>query len=433
MNRRQNELELLFADAYTGEAQTVLVEKNKSFIDINDHWQFLNDKKHFLWVSEVSGHNHVYLYDINGKLKKQITSGEWDVTDVYGYDEENEQLYYQSAEVSPMERYVYKVGINAKDKIRLGNYIGWCDGLFNSTYEYYINTHSDINTPQRVTVNKVMDGSEVRVLEDNESINTLLEEYKITNPEFFQFKTSEGVDLNGFMIKPPDFNPRKKYPVLMFVYGGPTIQSVKNRWGGDRMLWHRYMASQGYIIASVDNRGTPARGESFRKSTYMKMGELETKDQIEAAQYLGSLNYVDKFRIGIWGWSFGGYMTALCLTKGAEIFKVGVSVAPVSNWRYYDTIYTERYLRTPQENPNGYDDNSPINFIKKLKGKLLLIHGMLDDNVHLQNTTEMIKKLVEENKDFDMFLYPDKNHGIYGGVTSLHVFSKITDYFKENL
>ncbi|HIF15581.1 MAG TPA: S9 family peptidase [Bacteroidetes bacterium] len=208
---------------------------------------------------------------------------------------------------------------------------------------------------------------------------------------------------------------------------------VTNKWLGSRMLWLRYMASQGYIIACVDNRGTPARGESFRKSTYMKLGELETKDQIEAAQYLGGLSYVDKFRIGIWGWSFGGYMTALCLTKGAEIFKMGVSVAPVSNWRFYDTIYTERYLRTPQENPNGYDDNSPINFVKKLKGRLLLVHGMLDDNVHLQNSTEMVKALIEENKDFDVAFYPDKNHGISGGVTSLHLFNKITNYIKENL
>ncbi|HIF15580.1 MAG TPA: S9 family peptidase, partial [Bacteroidetes bacterium] len=218
MNRRQNELELLFADASTGKAKTVLVEKNKSYIDVNDHWHFLDDNKHFLWVSEVSGYNHVYLYDMQGKLKKQITSGEWDVTNVYGFDEVNEQLYFQTAEVSPMERYLYKVGINGKDVVRLGSYIGWCKGVFNKTFEYFINTHTDINSPQRVTVNKVFDGSEVRVLEDNESINTLLEEYNITNPEFFQFKTSEGIDLNGFMIKPPDFNPRKKYPVLMWVY-----------------------------------------------------------------------------------------------------------------------------------------------------------------------------------------------------------------------
>jgi len=432
MNRHQNELEMLFADAHKGAVTSILVERNKRYIDINDHWMFLNDQKHFLWVSEMDGYKHVYLYDISGKLVRQITKGEFDVTDVYGYDSREQKLYYQSSEETALERYVYSIDIKGKNNKKLGEYIGWCSAKFNKTFDYFVHTHSDVSSPYRVTVNMSLDGSEVRVLEDNEGLKELLKDYRLSYPEFFKFKTSEQVELNGYMIKPTDFNPRKKYPVLMYVYGGPGSQMVKNQWN-HQSLYHQYLANMGYIIACVDNRGTGGRGEEFKKSTYLNLGKYETIDQIEAAKYLANLSYVDKFRIGIWGWSYGGYMAALCMTKGADVFKAGIAVAPVSNWRYYDTIYTERYLRTPQENPEGYDENSPVNFVEKLKGNFMLVHGMADDNVHLQNSTALCTALVNENKDFDIAFYPDKAHGISGGITRLHLFTKMANYLKENL
>ena len=263
--------------------------------------------------------------------------------------------------------------------------------------------------------------------------NKRVSKLNITPPEFFDFKTNAGVTLNGWMIKPSDFDASKKYPVLMFVYGGPGSQDVLKQWGMFNYLWYQMLAQQGYIIVCVDNRGTGGRGRDFRAITYANLGKYETEDQIEAAKYLQSLSYTDNERIGIWGWSYGGYMTALCLTKGNGLFKAGIAVAPVSNWRYYDTIYTERYLKTPQLNPKGYDQNSPINFVSGLKGKLLLVHGTGDDNVHFQNSMELVNALVNANKQFDVFFYPNRNHGIYGGYTRYHLFKKMTDFLLENL
>jgi dipeptidyl-peptidase-4 len=298
--------------------------------------------------------------------------------------------------------------------------------------KYYINVQSDANTPAYVTINSA-DGKEIRVLEDNKDLKAKMEGYNLSKKEFFKFTTSEGIELNGWMIKPPNFDASKKYPVFMTVYGGPGINTVNDSWGGPDYFWHQLLAEKGYIVVSVDNRGTGGRGRDFLKCTYRQLGNLESKDQIEAAKYLGAQPYVDKSRIGIQGWSFGGYMSSLCITRGSDYFKAAIAVAPVTNWRYYDSIYTERYMGLPQDNASGYDDNSPINHVKELKGKYLLIHGTADDNVHFQNTVEMVAALVKINKPFDMFIYPDKNHSIAGGYTRMHLFTKMTNFLVENL
>jgi dipeptidyl-peptidase-4 len=298
--------------------------------------------------------------------------------------------------------------------------------------KYYINSHSDANSPSYITLNSA-DGKEIRVLEDNHELRAKLDSFNLSKKEFFKFKTTEGVELNGWMIKPANFNANKKYPVFMTVYGGPGINTVNDAWQGGDYFWHQMMAEKGYIVVSVDNRGTGGRGRDFKNCTYRQLGNLETKDQIEAAKWLGTQTYADKTRIGIEGWSYGGYMSSLCIMRGSNYFKAAIAVAPVTNWRYYDSVYTERYMGLPQDNASGYDDNSPINHVKELKGKYLLIHGTADDNVHFQNTVEMTTALVKANKPFDMAIYPDKNHSIAGGTTRLHLFNKMTAFLLENL
>ena len=431
LNRLQNKLEILFADATTGNSQVILTEENKYYIDIDDDLTYLNDKKHFIFTSEKDGYNHIYLYDMNGNLIRQITNGKWDVTKFIGYNNEDSVLYYISAEYSPLQRDVYSINIQGTDKKKLSSRQGTNNATFSNGYKYFINEHTDANTPVYITLHDSK-GKLIRVLEENTELKETIKDYGFSKKEFFKFTTSENIVLNAWMIKPPDFDENKKYPVFIYVYGGPGSQTVTDAW--DRNIaWHQLLAQKGYIIVSVDNRGTGGRGEEFKKCTYLQLGKFETIDLIEAAKYLASLHYVDASRIGIQGWSYGGYLSTLCITKGADFFKAAVAVAPVTNWRYYDTIYTERFLRTPQENPDGYDDNSPINFVEKLKGKYLLIHGTADDNVHFQNTMELVKKLVDANKAFNMQFYPDKNHGIYGGNTRLHLFTKITDFILENL
>ncbi len=431
LNRLQNKLEILFADATTGNSQVILTEENKYYIDIDDDLTYLNDKKHFIFTSEKDGYNHIYLYDMNGNLIRQITNGKWDVTKFIGYNNEDSVLYYISAEYSPLQRDVYSINIQGTDKKKLSSRQGTNNATFSNGYKYFINEHTDANTPVYITLHDSK-GKLIRVLEENTELKETIKDYGFSKKEFFKFTTSENVVLNAWMIKPLDFDENKKYPVFIYVYGGPGSQTVTDAW--DRNIaWHQLLAQKGYIIVSVDNRGTGGRGEEFKKCTYLQLGKFETIDLIEAAKYLASLHYVDASRIGIQGWSYGGYLSTLCITKGADFFKAAVAVAPVTNWRYYDTIYTERFLRTPQENPDGYDDNSPINFVEKLKGKYLLIHGTADDNVHFQNTMELVKKLVDANKAFNMQFYPDKNHGIYGGNTRLHLFTKITDFILENL
>jgi len=430
LNRLQNKFELLFADAKTGNTKVIYTDKNKYYIgeETLDNLIFLDDAKHFVITSERDGYRHIYLYLLNGKLVKQITKGNWDVTSFYGYDKKNKLFYFASAEESPLTRNVYSINLNGKKK-KFSTKQGTNKADFSSNYKYYINYFSSIKQPTIVSLHNSK-AEEIRVLEDNKALSKKIEEYGGINKSFFKFKTSQGIELNGYMVVPPNFDKTKKYPVLMYQYSGPDSQSATNKWS---FGWNQLLAQKGYIVVCVDGRGTGARGEEFRKMTYLQLGKYETVDQIEAAKYLGSLSYVDPSRIGIWGWSYGGFETLLALTKGADYFKAGIAVAPVTNWRYYDNIYTERYMRKPQDNASGYDDNSPINHAEKLKAKLLLVHGTGDDNVHVQNSMEFAEALVQANKQFNLFYYTNRNHGIYGGNTRVHLYNMMTNFILKNL
>jgi len=432
LNRLQNKLELLIADATTGKPNVVYTDKSKYYIDITNDLTFLKDNEHFLITSERSGYNHIYVGDLKDNSLRQLTKGDWDVRSLKGIDENENLIYYMSAEDSPFNSELYSIKLDSKGKKKISSREGSNFVRFSSTYKYYINNFSDANTPPYYSICNSK-GKELKILENNEKLIGLMKKYDFSRKKFFEFTTSEGIELNAWRIDPPDFDPTKKYPVFMYVYGGPNSQTVTNSWGRNNLLWFHLLAQKGYIVVSVDNRGTGARGEEFRKNTYLELGKFETIDQIEAAQYLGSLDYVDKNRIGIFGWSYGGYISSLCITKGADYFKLAIAVAPVTNWRYYDNIYTERFMRTPQENGENYDDNSPINFVDKLKGKYMLVHGTADDNVHVQNSMDMITALVKANKQFDLMLYPNKNHGIYGGNTRYHLYKKMTDFILDNL
>jgi len=432
MNRHQSELELLLVDARTGAATSLLKEKNKYYIDITDHLTFLEDGKHFVWTSEQDGYNHIYLYDLKGKMKTQLTKGNWDVTTFYGVDEKNGQVYYQAAKDHPTQRALYTVNLKGKNAKEISPDQGWNAAQFSSTFDYFVNTYSTANSAPTYMVydrNQQL----VRVIEDNAGIAKVQDKNKVQPVDFFDFNTSEDVQLNGYMIKPPNFDANKKYPVLMYVYGGPGSQTVKDSWGSQNYWWFQMLAQQGYLVVSVDNRGTGARGEEFKKMTYMQLGKYEVMDQIEAGKYLAKQSYVDADRIGIFGWSYGGYMSSLCLSKGADVFKAAIAVAPVTNWKWYDSIYTERYMRTYAENKEGYEENSPINFADLIEGNYLIAHGVSDDNVHFQNAAEMVASLVRQNKHFDSLYYPNKNHGIYGGLTRLHLYTEMTDFLLEKL
>jgi len=431
MNRLQNHLDLLLTDASTGASSVLLAEDNKYYVDIFDNTKFLKDGSGFIFTSEKSGYNHIYYYGMDGRLKKQLTSGNWDIAEVSGIDEANKMVYYISFEDGPMNKMLYSVSFDGVKK-KITSTLGSHSVTFSSDFAYYIDNWSDANTAPKYSIcnNK---GKELLVLEDNAALNAKMKEYGFVKQEFFSFKTSENVELNGWMIKPANMEAGKKYPVFMYMYGGPGVNTVENSYGYYDYNWFQMLAQKGYIVVSVDNRGTGGRGEEFKKCTYMQLGKYEVADQIEAAKYLGTLDYVDKSRIGVFGWSFGGYLSTLCMTKGNEYFKAGIAVAPVTNWRYYDNIYTERFMRTPQENAKGYDDNSPITHVSKLKGKYLLVHGTTDDNVHVQNSMDLVSALVEKNREFDMFMYPNRNHGIYGGFTRYHLYNKMTNFILENL
>lgn len=429
-NRHQNQLNIQLTDVEKGIGKVIYSEKNEKYVEVPTT-EFLTSKNQFVITSEKDGFNHLYLYDINGKLINQITKGSWDVTEFYGVDEKKGMVYYQSAEVSPLQRHIYSVKLSGSSKKQLTTKKGENNAEFSTTFDYFINTHSDANSPYYVTVNDNK-GKEISVMQDNALLTQTLKQTRLGNKEFFKINVND-VELNAYSIKPVDFDETKKYPVLMFVYGGPGSQMVKDNWGSNNYFWFQYLASKGYLVVCVDNRGTGARGEAFKKVTYKQLGKYEVEDQIAAAKYLATLPYIDGSRIGIFGWSYGGYMSSLCITKGASIFKTAIAVAPVTNWRFYDSIYTERYMQTPQENENGYDDNSPINHVEKLEGNYLLIHGIADDNVHYQNATEMSLALINANKQFTQMAYPNKNHGIYGGNTRLHLYTLMTNYILENL
>lgn len=431
MNRHQNKLELLSCDATTGITLPFYTETNERFIDIeiNDHLHFTSDKQFFIWLKPHRGFTHIFKISMNGKEAAQITKGNFDVTEFYGFDEKTKFYYYKSAEVSPRDRQIYRISESGKKSL-LSKPSGTNSAQFSTAFRYFINTWSDANTPYLCELYSG-DGKMIRMIEDNKAVAENMKKFKLSPKTFFSFKTSEGIELNGWMIKPAGFDASKKYPVFQYMYGGPGANTVNNAWEGNHYFFWQLLAQRGYIIVSVDNRGTGARGEEFQKCTYLNLGKLETIDQMEVAKYLATLSYVDKERIGVFGWSYGGYMVSLLMTKGADYFKAGIAVAPVTTWRYYDTIYTERYLRTPQENPAGYDDNSPIRFADKLKGKLLLIHGTADDNVHWQNSVDFVSALVKNKKQFETFFYPNSNHSLPG--MRYHLYTKMEDFILKNL
>jgi dipeptidyl-peptidase-4 len=432
LNRHQDNLDLLFIDGATGTSKVVLNEKDKAYIDVTDNLTFLNDNS-FIWTSEKDGFNHIYLYDKNGKLKNQVTKGNWEVTSYYGFDEKNKTIFYQSTENGSINRAVYSIALNGKNKKVLSNEVGTNGATFSPNFQYYINTFSSATQPTRYTLNEAKSGKQLQVIEDNAALVTKLKSYDLPAKEFFVLKTEKGNELNAWIIKPKDFDASKKYPVFMFQYSGPGSQQVVNGWGSSNEYWFMMLTQQGYIVACVDGRGTGFKGADFKKVTQLELGKYEVEDQIDAAKVIGNYAFVDKSRIGIFGWSFGGFMASNCILKGNDVFKMAIAVAPVTNWRFYDSIYTERYMQTPQENASGYDENSPINHVEKLKGKYLLIHGSADDNVHVQNSMQMMEALIQANKQFDSQIYPDKNHGIFGGMTRIQLYNKMTNFIKENL
>ena len=432
LNRHQNNLDLLFIDGNSGAAKVVLNEKDKAYVDVTDNLTFLKDNS-FIWTSEKDGFNHIYLYDKTGKLKNQITKGKWEVTNYYGLDQKTNTVFYQSVENGSINRDVYKISLDGKNKVRLSQFTGTNAATFSPNFQYYINTFSSAAQPTTYTLNDAKFGKQVQVIENNETLAAKLKSYDLPAKEFFVLKTAKGNELNAWMIKPKNFDPAKKYPVFMYQYSGPGSQQVNNEWNSTDDYWFMMLSQQGYIVACVDGRGTGFKGADFKKVTQLQLGKYEVEDQIDAAKVLGNYTFVDKARIGIFGWSYGGFMASNCIMKGNDVFKMAIAVAPVTNWRFYDSVYTERYMTTPQENASGYDDNSPINHVDKLKGKFLLIHGSGDDNVHVQNSMQMMEALIQANKQFDSQIYPDNNHGIYGGKTRVQLYTKMTNFIKDNL
>ncbi|HAX14896.1 MAG TPA: S9 family peptidase [Leeuwenhoekiella sp.] len=430
-NRKQNDINLLFVDGTSAEAKLILSDKDDAYVDITDNLTFLEDND-FIWTSEKDGWNHIYLYDKNGKLKNQVTQGPWEVTSYYGYDPKSKRVFYQSSENGSINRGVYSIKVNGKGKETLAAEAGTNSANFSTDFTYFINSFSDAETPYVFTLNDAEDGDVVRKIKDNQALKDQFADYVISEKEFFTLPVN-GEELNAYMIKPKDFDPNKKYPVFMTQYSGPGSQSVANSWSAGNGYWFQMLAQEGYIIVCVDPRGTGLKGRDFKKMTQKELGKYEVEDQIAAAQALGQRDYVDADRIGIWGWSYGGFMASNCIFQGADTFKMAIAVAPVTSWRFYDSIYTERYMTTPQENASGYDNNSPLSHVDKLEGKFLLVHGSADDNVHVQNSMRLIEALVQANKQFDWAIYPDKNHGIYGGNTRLHLYTKMTNFIKENL
>jgi dipeptidyl-peptidase-4 len=435
LNRLQNNLDIIHANATTGESKIILNEKSSTYIDLEfiDDLTYLQDGKRFIHASEADGYKHLYLYSIDGKLIQQITSGKFEVKQFIGLDEKSNTVYYVSTEVSPLQRQVFSQSIDKKKKTRLSLLPGSHAVNMSPDFKFYINYHSASDKPLAVDLYQTKGNKQIKPLEKNEELAKAAADYGLVNKEFFNYTTVDGTSLSGLMWKPKDFDANKKYPVLLYQYSGPNSQNVTDAWGGGHFYFHQMLVQKGYIVAVIDTRGTGARGEAFKKMTYKQLGKLELEDHIAGAKYLAGLNYVDGTRIGIWGWSYGGYMASLAMTKGAGVFKLGIAVAPVTNWRFYDTIYTERFLQTPQLNASGYDDNSPLTHASKLQGNFLLIHGTGDDNVHYQNSVLFEDALINAGKQFQSFYYPDKHHGIQGAKTRLHLYTMMANYIVEKL
>ncbi len=431
LNRHQNQLKYHLVDFTNKGKHTVFFEeKSDTYVDVDNNLLILKDGKSILRTSEANGFNHIYQLGFDGS-SKQITKGNWDVIEFLGIDNDNKVIYYSAAEKSAMVKSIFKIQIDGTSKQRISPEMGYSEAEFTSGMNYFVLTHSTANTPPTYSLRK-NDGALLQVLEDNKDLADKIEGYNPVKREFVTFN-SNGTELNGWLIKPQNFDPSKKYPVYMTVYGGPGHNEVIDAWDGMDYMYYQLLAENGYIVACVDPRGTMFRGAKFKKSTYLQLGKLEIEDVINSAKELQKMPFVDASRIGIMGWSYGGFMASLAITKGADVFKMAIAVAPVTNWRYYDNIYTERFMRTPKENEAGYDDNSPINHVKNIKGKYFLIHGSTDDNVHYQNAMEMINAMVKANKQFDMFIYPNRNHGIYGGNTRNHLFNMMFEYTLKNL
>ncbi len=431
INRHQNHLTLHEVDATNNTVRVLLEEKDTAYVDITDNLTFLADDS-FIWSSEQDGFNHIYMYSADGPLMNQITKGDWEVTNYYGYDQNEDRIYYQSTENGSINRGVYSVDSSGGDKKKLAVQVGTNNADFSADFTYFINTFSSATTPPIYTLHTALTGKKVKNIKDNSGLLGQLSQYKIATKEFSTISVN-GNDLNMYMIKPNDFDASKKYPLLMYQYSGPGSQNVSNKWNSANDYWHQMLVSQGYVVACVDGRGTGFKGREFKKVTYLNLVKFETEDQIQAAKQLSELPYIDENRTGIWGWSYGGHMATNCLLKGNDVFETAIAVAPVTSWRFYDTIYTERFMRTPAENPGGYDDNSPFNYPELLKGNYLLVHGSGDDNVHVQHSMRMIEALIQADKQFEWAIYPDKNHGIYGGNTRIHLFNKMTDFIKNKL
>ena len=431
LNRHQNHLKLFAVNAKTNTVSVLMEEKDDAYIDISNNLTFLADDS-FIWSSENDGYNHIYLYSEKGKLLNQITTGEWEVTKYYGYDQNKDRVYYQSVENGSINRGVYSISSRGKRKRELTVEEGTNSAAFSADFTYFINTYSNDVTPNEYTLHTALDGKKIKNIKNNRALSEMLTNYKIS-PKAFTTITINGNELNMWMMKPDDFDPKKEYPLLMFQYSGPGSQKVSNSWMGANDYWHQMLVAEGYIVACVDGRGTGYKGRDFKKMTQKELGKYEVEDQISAAKKLSELPYIDEDRTGIWGWSYGGFMSTNCLLKGNDVFEMAIAVAPVTSWRFYDSIYTERYMLTPQENASGYDENSPLNYPELLKGDYLLVHGSGDDNVHVQNTMRMAEVLIQANKQFDWAIYPDKSHSIYGGNTRIHLFDKMTNFVHENL
>lgn len=431
INRHQDNLKLHLVNAKDNSVSLLLEEKDAAYVDVTDNLTFLADDS-FIWTSEKDGFNHIYLYNEDGKLMNQITKGPWEVTKYYGYDQNKDRVYYQSVENGSINRGVYSIGTNGKSKKSLAASEGTNSADFSADFTYFINTYSSATTPNAYTLHKALSGKKVKDIKDNSALLSKLKGYEMSPKEFSTINVN-GNDLNMYIIKPADFDESKEYPLFMYQYSGPGSQNVSNSWMGANDYWHQKLVSEGYIVACVDGRGTGFKGRDFKKITQKELGKFEVQDQIAAAEKLSELPYIDENRTGIWGWSYGGFMSTNCILKGNDVFETAIAVAPVTSWRFYDTIYTERYMQTPQENASGYDENSPLNYPERLKGDYLLVHGSGDDNVHNQNSMRMAEALIQANKQFDWAIYPDRNHGIYGGNTRIHLYNKMTNFLHENL
>lgn len=432
LNRLQSQLDLVQIDPATANFKILLSENDPAYVEVHDDLKFLQEGKTFVWTSEKSGFNHAYLYNMEGKEVRTLTAGEFDVTDFYGVDELNREFFYQTATPTPLDRQVWRGFLDGRPPKLLTPERGWHEADFSPTFEYFSLKKSDANTPPSVDLCQ-RTGEVVRNLVKNDRVAKLRQEFGFAEKTFWTFKTGDGTELNGWMLRPKDLVAGKKYPVLFDNYGGPGSQTVENQYDGYMNSWHQMLVKKGVIVVSLDNRGTGARGRDFKKCTQLQLGKFETEDQIAAARHLATLDFVDGARIGIWGWSFGGYLSTSCLLKGNTVFKMAMAVAPVVNWKWYDSAYTERYMHTGTDNEKGYEDNSPVNFAKNLRGKYLLCHGVADDNVHWQQAVEMTDALIAANQQFETYYYPNRNHGIYGENATMHLFRKLTDFVLKNL